>query len=105
MLPLLALNTTPPKKEKEFTDDIGVAKGTVYDGQVVWVAKNTELDALTCVPGGRCGYEAVFNLFPWAIMGPNDKLLVTQVFESFYEQETVREVADGDYGLDSGQMI
>jgi len=105
MLPLLALNTTPPPKEDESPDDTGVARGAVFDGEIVWVAQKTELDAITCFPGGRCGYEAVFNLFPWAIMGPDDMPLVTQLFTSFSTEDTVREVADGDYGLDSGQMI
>tara|TARA_Y100000389_G_scaffold91245_1_gene87835 strand:+ start:1236 stop:2150 length:915 start_codon:yes stop_codon:yes gene_type:complete len=105
MLPLLALNTTPPQTEDESPADTGVARGTVFDDEIVWVAEKTELDAITCFPGGRCGYEAVFNLFPWAIMGPDHTPLVAQLFTSFSTGDTLREVVDGNYGLDSEQMM
>lgn len=98
------MNTTP-QKEEESPEDIGVASGVVFDGEAVWVADKAELDALTCFPGGRCGYEAVFNLFPWALMGPDRKLLVTQLFTSFTAADIVRDVADDDYGLSSQMMI
>ena len=103
-LPLLALNITPIDEEASF-EDIGVAKGFVFEGEVVWAADKPELDALTCFPGGRCGYEAVFNLFPWPLMGPDGEPLATQQFESFTAAEIVRDVADDDYGLSSQMMI
>ena len=45
---------------------------------------------------GECGYEAVFNLFPW----PKPILVQSQSFLQGWSGDTaVRDVADGDYGL------
>lgn len=89
----------------EGTSDEGVAKGLIFDDEVVWVANNNELDSITCFPGGRCGYEAVFNLFPWAFKNQNNELIATQLFASFMTEDIVRNVTDTEYGLSSEMMI
>jgi len=90
-------NSSAPAKWNVFENDENIR-------EVVWFADKLKLDAMTRSYGGRCGYEAVFNLFPWAIMDSNDTPLVMQLFESFVAEGCVRGVADEDYGLDSEKI-
>ena len=74
--------------------------------EVVWFADRAMLDDATCEAGGYCGFEAVFNLFPWIPQGANQHPFAAQLLRSDFATQHVRSaLGNSDYGIDSNDVI
>ena len=74
--------------------------------EVVWFADKDALDVAKCNEGGHCGYEAIFNLFPWIAQGKQRHPFAAQLLRSTFVAEHVASAQAGnDYGIDSNDAL
>lgn len=85
---------------------VSTRPGRNQNREVVWFADKGALAAATCNAGGVCGYEAIFNLFPWTAMRNQQHPFAAQLLRSAFAAEHVSETqGDSDYGIDSNDAL
>ena len=85
---------------------VSTRPGRSQNREVVWFADKDALTAATCNAGGFCGYEAIFNLFPWTAMRNQRHPFAVELLRSAFAAEHVFQTqGDSDYGIDSNDAL
>lgn len=103
----LALQSAPaPTGVAKAYELVSDRPGRRVNKEIVWFADKDALNAATCNAGGHCGYEAIFNLFPWIAQQGQRYPFAAQLLRSAFVAEHVTSAqGNNDYGIDSNDAL